>query len=145
MPIKKLALEEYFPMPPLAYDLLFLVSAALTFVVLSRRRQIKLKTKCEMAFVSIYIKLSPSPKFEMSYSYSYPAFTITFRSKNDLVAAEEQGFNASFTQTIGQLCKGLGSREHPFEAKRAIFFTFEGWLEEELARRNIVLNKAGRK
>jgi hypothetical protein len=62
-----------------------------------------------------------------------------FRSKLDLQSAVEKGLDASFTMAIAELCKRRGPRSLPFEAKRAVFFTYEGHGDELLAQ--IVANE----
>jgi len=68
----------------------------------------------------------------MSYSYGYPAFEIKFRSKSELEASANQ--NEMFKAEIDKIFKGQGPRSRPFSADLAIFFTYDGYLDELRAR-----------
>jgi hypothetical protein len=47
------------------------------------------------------------------------------------------GRPAAFLREIDELCKGRGSKTRPFEAKVAVFFAHEGYMEELLNRTKI--------
>ncbi len=103
-------------------------------IIRGRRRHLRLKSACEAAFSRVYATHPSPPSFEMSYSYGYPAFKITFESKLQLETATHTGINKEFKREINALCKGLGSKERPFTADSGVFFTYQGWLEEQLSR-----------
>ena len=65
----------------------------------------------------------------MEYSYGFPQFTVTFGSKADLEAAKKNGLNQRFSKEIEELCKNTGSKENPFQVKRAIYFRSDEFLE----------------
>lgn len=114
-----------------------LVAFALLFVVWfvhGSVRHKQLKKASESTFHRVYAAFHELPKLEISNSYGYPAFSVTFASKAVRQEAADAGLNEQFLQEIGQLCKGMGPRSSPFDANQAVFFTYRGWLEEEIAK-----------
>ena len=68
-----------------------------------------------------------TPKLKMYYLYSYPAFTITFKSEEDMVKAEEDGSLSQFSDAIQEICeRPVADSTYQFDAKRAISVTYEG-------------------
>jgi len=109
----------------------------LVLIAVAVWRQQRLKRACRAAFLRVYAEWTPVPHFEMSSSYGYPAFTVLFKTKPEVQAAEQAGLNAAFLREIDELCKGRGSKTRPFEAKVAVFFAHEGYMEELLNRTKI--------
>ena len=86
----------------------------------------------DAAFQDAYGQLSPPPSIVRSFSYGYPAFEIKFQSKTEMVAAGPQ--NDLFKTGIGKIFKHHGPQSRRFSADQAIFFTYEGYLDELRAR-----------
>jgi hypothetical protein len=126
----------------LAIALLFL-ALMIPVIVRARMRHARLKSACQAAFDRIYASQSPVPKLHVSYSYGFPAFQVMFNSKPALETAAAAGLNRSFTQEIAALCKDRGSKSTPFDADNAVFFTYEGWLEEQVAKDKRFLRERG--
>lgn len=107
-----------------------LLTSALLYarIVHVRRERARDAIASETVFREIYGALSPLPRFEVSSSYGYPALLVVFASKTEMNAATRM--NDDFRIRIGSVFKGRGSASRPFEADRAIFFTYEGWFEE---------------
>ena len=117
-----------------------LAITVLVIVVLVFRSISKQRTREQQywaAFESVFSSLPATPKYEQRYSYGYPAFTVTFASKPDLDENRTNGLTERFTKRIGELCKDSGSKKHPFDAERAIWFTYEGEIDEIVARSQI--------
>jgi len=97
----------------------------LALVCLSRVRHGLLKRSAQAVFDRTFGAFQPRPTFKMSYSYGVPTFNIAFASQNDFDRARTSGLTHSFVASIQDLCRGRGSREHPYEASRAVEFS---WL-----------------
>ena len=80
----------------------------------------------------VYVNANPRPSLALRYSYGFPAFTVTFQAKEHRDESEKSGLNGLFVQAIADLCVNEGTRRSPFEAQRAVYFTYAGWLEEQL-------------
>jgi hypothetical protein len=80
---------------------------------------------CRGVFERVYVNSSSLPAFEMSSSYGFPAFKVTFRSKSEMQAAASEGLNAEFLRLMNDLCKDQGSKDRPFSAEIATYFTHE--------------------
>jgi hypothetical protein len=93
-----------------------------------RREREREKKSIDEAFRAAYAQLSHSPSIVVSSSYGYPAFEIKFRSKPEMEAAAVQ--NEIFKREIDRIFEGYGPRSRPFSAEMAIFFTYEGHLDE---------------
>ena len=112
------------------------VSAAIVILILLvvanqprvRKERERTQKLIDAAFQDAYAQLSPPPSIVRSYSYGYPAFEISFRSKLEMIAAARQ--NDVFKVEIGKIFKDHGPRRRPFSADQAIFFTYEGYLDE---------------
>ena len=96
-----------------------------------------LRAECLPSFATVYDTFKPIPGFEMKYHYGYPAFTITFHNKEQREEAEKLGLNSSFVAEIGRICKERGSSTRPFEAERAVFFSYAGYVAEFLAKHQL--------
>ena len=97
-------------------------------VLRSRKRQKVQQQEYKDAFDSVFAELSAMPNYEQTYSYGYPAFTVTFATESDLEECNSLGLTKRFSEKISELCGGSGSKKHPFDAKRAIWFTYEGQI-----------------
>lgn len=97
-----------------------------------RRERERTKKLADAAFRDAYAQLSPPPSIVMSSSYGYPAFEIKFCSKSEMEAAAPR--NDTFKAEIDKIFKGYGPRSRPFSAEMAIFFTYNGHLDELRAR-----------
>jgi hypothetical protein len=106
---------------------LALLLAWIGILVLRHRR---LKAAIDLAFSRVYANWSPLPELKISYSYGYPAFRVTFKSKLDMNAAAEAGLNTEFFGLIGELCKDFGTKRRPFRADAAVFFTYQGYIND---------------
>ena len=111
---------------------LALLLIALTLA--GRERHKRLARSSEAIHRTIYSSFSTPPLLEMSYLYGYPFFKIMFRSQGELEIATESGVNRAFMQEIDALCKSRGPRTRPFSADKGVYFTYEGWLEEQIAK-----------
>ena len=106
-------------------------------------RQARLKSASEAAFNRIYVALAPKPTLEHSYRYGFPTFKVMFTSNAALEAAAAAGLNESFKQEIAVLCDDRGSKSRPFDVNKAVWFTYDGWLEEQVAKGKQVLKERG--
>jgi hypothetical protein len=93
-----------------------------------RRERERTQKLIDAAFRDAYAQLSAPPSITRSSSYGYPAFEIKFRSKPEMAAAARG--NELFKTEIGKIFEGHGPRSRPFSADQAIFFTYEGYLDE---------------
>jgi len=93
-----------------------------------KRERERVKKSVDEAFRTAYAPLTRSPSIAVSSSYGYPAFEIKFGSKSEMVAAAVQ--NEVFKLEIDRVFKGYGPRSRPFSAEMAIFFTYDGYLDE---------------
>jgi hypothetical protein len=116
----------------MAYILVFLVIAIGVRLAMVKRRHARLQDSCLAAITRIYAGSDPLPSFTLRYQYGYPAFEIKFRTREQCEQAARLGLNASFTDTVETLCKGLGTSRRPFDAQRAIFFSYIGYVEDFL-------------
>ena len=110
-----------------------LVVLAFLAVVFVRGKlaHVRLRRESEFAATRSYGVASEIPRLDITYSYGYPAFKVTFHTKLELQVADELGRNKDFKREIDTLCKTHGPKNRPFSAEQAIFFTYEGWLEEQ--------------
>jgi hypothetical protein len=72
---------------------------------------------------------STKPNLVISSSYGYPSFELIFKTKEDMDRAEKEGFIEQFTVRIQELCQlpsDTGKETWSFDAKRAIYATYEG-------------------
>jgi len=97
-----------------------------------RKERERTKRLVDEAFQQVYAQLPIPPSMKISSSYGYPTFAIQFRSKAEMDGAAER--NAGFKSAIDSIYKGYGSRSRPFSADMAIFFTYEGHLNEFRSR-----------
>jgi hypothetical protein len=102
----------------------------LAWIAILVRRHRRIKRASDAVFARVYANWSPLPEFKLSYSYGYPAFRVTFESKLDLNAAAEAGLNTEFLGLIGGLCKDFGTKRRPFRADRAVFFTYQDYIND---------------
>ena len=109
---------------------LLLVGAVGVSIFISRRRRALLRVTCTAAFHEAFCALMPSPILEIRYLYGVPAFKVKFATSSQLDTAEQEGRLARFTESIENLCKN--NRFRTFVANRAIFFTYQGQIEEKL-------------
>lgn len=116
------------------FVLLSLAALLAVWFIRGSVRHKRLVSGCEAIFRKIYAAPSPMPRLEIGSSYSYPTFTLTFLSKREREAADEAGLNQSFKHEIDMLCRDYGSKSNPFDADKAVWFTYQGWLEEQAAR-----------
>jgi hypothetical protein len=103
-------------------------------IYFSRKRFKRMKQSVQEAFERTYSDISPMPALEVSFEYGFPHFTVMFRAKEDLNAATENGVNDSFKSAVATLCKDWGSKSRPFDASLGTYLTYEGHLEEQLAK-----------
>jgi hypothetical protein len=119
-------------------NILYIVGFLVLLVAFLRFRHIvrdkALRAECLPALANVYEGFKPIPGFELNYHYGYPAFTITFHNKEQREEAERLGLNSRFIGEIGRICKTRGSSSRPFEAKRAVFFSYTGYVTEFLAK-----------
>ena len=110
------------------------ISIAVLLVIVLMVRSTKMRKareqRCRDAFESVFSDSTVRPTYEQGYSYGYPSFTVTFPSKADLQHSETQGRTKRFRDEITQCCEDSGSKKHPFDAERAIWFTYEGEIDE---------------
>ena len=99
-----------------------------------REKHKRLVRSSEAIHRTVYSSLSTPPRLEVSYLYGYPFFKITFRSQEELQITTQSGVNLAFMREIEALCKSRGPKSHPFSADQGVFFTYEGWLEEQVAK-----------
>jgi hypothetical protein len=109
------------------FSFLFLLGA---YVLVGRVRHARLYARSREAVARNYESSSSVPQVRLRYMYGFPAFEIAFDTKEHYSAAAESGLNASIAEKINRLCKHMGSAANPFDAKRAIFFTYPGRKEE---------------
>lgn len=83
------------------------------------------------AFHDAYAHLPNPPCMKISSTHGFPVFEIKFRSKAERDTAAAQ--NEDFKSAIDEIYKGSGLRMNPFSAERAIFFTYEGHVDELIA------------
>jgi hypothetical protein len=93
-----------------------------------RKERERTKSLVDAAFRDAYAQLPNPPSMKISSSYGYPAFEIMFQSKAELDGAAVQ--NEGFKVAIDGIYKGYGPRSRPFSADMAIFFTYDGYLDE---------------
>ena len=110
----------------------FLVGVAILNQPRIRREREQQKASVDAAFQNAYAELIPQPHLVSSTSYGYPAFEIKFPSKVALEAAASR--NAVFKAEIAKIFERVGSCLNAFDAEKAIFFTYDGYLEELRAR-----------
>ena len=97
-----------------------------------RKERDRTKKLVDEAFRVAYSDVANPPSIVVSSSYGYPTFEIKFRSKPEMEAATTQ--NGIFKVEIDRIFEGLGPRSRPFSAEMAIFFTYDGYLDELRAR-----------
>ncbi len=122
-----------FPMYASA-GILIVVAAVIINRPYVRRQQERIRASVEDALRRSYAPLPISPKLMMSSSYGYPAFEVSFGSKREMEAAA--ACSTAFKEEIATLFKsptwfkGWGPFFQPFNADKAIFFTYDGYLDE---------------
>ena len=82
--------------------------------------------ECKEAFESIFSDAIVMPKYEQLYAYGHPAFAVTFPTKSDLDNSIGTGYTKRFTEEIGEICQSRSDAKNPFDADRAIWYTYEG-------------------
>ena len=75
-------------------------------------------------FAEAYSSAELKPRFHMSYGYGVPIFKITHKSEEEHLRSERSGANAAFAVGIQRICGALGSQSNPYQASRAIHFTW---------------------
>ena len=109
------------------------IFVAVLFVIALMVRSTKMRKAREQrfrdAFESVFSESTVRPTYEQSYSYGYPSFTVTFPSKTDMQHSDTQRRTKRFKEEIAQCCKDSGSKKYPFDAERAIWFTYEGEID----------------
>ena len=103
-------------------SLVIVLILATLFLFLSSRAVDK---KYKTVFNNIYGQSPSRPICKINGSYGFLHFTVTFKSKEELDAANQNGLNQRFSKEIEELLKNTGSNENPFQVERAIFFTSE--------------------
>jgi hypothetical protein len=104
----------------------------------ARRRQARIKVLVDGAYHRSYSSLSVPPKLVRSSVHGYPAFEVSFGSKREMEGAAT--CNAAFKEEIAAIfksrswIKAWGPFFQPFSADKAIFFTYDGYLDELRAR-----------
>ena len=93
-----------------------------------RKERERTKSLVDAAFLDSYAQLPNPPSMKISSSYGYPAFEIMFHSKTEMVGAATK--NQEFKVAIDGIYKGYGPLSRPFSADMAIFFTYDGYLDE---------------
>lgn len=88
------------------------------------------KDKYKKSFDLIFNEIVPKPIYEYGFTDGFPTFTITYATKAKLIKAKEMGTPKLFTLEIEKLCKDIGSESNPFDAELAVWFTYEGELEQ---------------
>jgi hypothetical protein len=96
-----------------------------------KERHKKLEHACVSAFTHTYAESRQRPSLSISYHYGFPAFEIAFQTRQQ--RDEAAGLNASFVEAIQTLCDGLATPGNPFDARKAIAFTYPGHGAELLA------------
>jgi len=92
------------------------------------------KDKYKNAFDLIFTKTVPKPTYEYGFTHGFPTFTITYATKAKLIKAKEIGTPKLFALEIEKLCKDIGSESNPFDAELSVWFTYEGELEQIIAK-----------
>jgi len=90
----------------------------------------------EKAFETHFAEFDDA-RLETSTSYGYPAFSVIFRTKEDLRCAEERGHIAKFIREIQNI---YGRPKSNFSAERAVYGTYQGETEEWMAENKHVLD-----
>ncbi|MBI5767400.1 MAG: hypothetical protein HZA93_06360 [Verrucomicrobia bacterium] len=103
---------------------LILVGLFCGYFIVSTRRERDRAKRVDAAFREVYAQLSPLPVMEISGAYGFPAFKILFCSRPALEAASSR--NAAFKSEIGKIYRDYGTRSNPFDADRALLFTYDG-------------------
>jgi hypothetical protein len=99
-------------------------------VLVTRRRRRALQLEVERLAKEAFAGSLPPPAVEIGSSYGFSSFQVTFPSNDALARARHAGLTGRFLDGIQNLCKDEGSKENPFNASAAIWFT----SREELAR-----------
>jgi|SaaInlStandDraft_4_1057021.scaffolds.fasta_scaffold84137_2 hypothetical protein len=108
--------------------ILVFILIVIIFIVFTRVYDFFRRRKQWLAFKEVFKDFEGrTPKLKMYYLYSYPAFTITFKSEEDMVKAEEDGSLSQFSDAIQEICeRPVADSTYQFDAKRAISVTYEG-------------------
>ena len=128
--------------------LVLIAAGCVCFFLASYRRQhlkrhSALEASALEAFTRIYSNFNPQPTLKVGYAYGFPKFTITFETKALRDEREKSGSNSSFVNAIAHMCANEGTRARPFEAARAIHFTYASELEDVMVKlRAIHANEA---
>jgi hypothetical protein len=88
----------------------------------ARRSLMALRADAERISIELFGQPLP-PSIEVRYSYGYPSITVRFKSAERLNAAKSSGLTDQFIEKIQTRCKDAGSKKHPYDAARAVWFT----------------------
>lgn len=94
-------------------------------VIRTRKRQKTRREACKAVFDKAYAGTEDKPSLHMSYGYGRPVFTVTHPSRAAHERSELSGANSSFRREIQAVCGECGTQASPYDASRAIRFT---WL-----------------
>lgn len=83
----------------------------------------------------------PIPDLTIGNSYGFPTFRLAFESKEGHQAAIDSGALARFMSELDELCRGRGTKDNPFDLKRALYCTdpeqeeaHSNWIAEDRRR-----------
>ena len=94
-------------------------------VARTRKRQRTRREACQAVFDKVYTATEDKPSLHMGYGYGKPIFTVTHPSRAAHDQSELSGANSSFLREIQVVCGECGTQANPYDASRAIHFT---WL-----------------
>lgn len=119
----------------MAFSLVALgVLLLLAWTLVRRRRAAVRASTCRQRFESVYSGLLPIPALTQDTRYGLPHFEVMFQDEAMLQAANVDGTNRRFLEAIDAACSDCGSRARPFDAKRAVFFTYPSHADELVRR-----------
>jgi hypothetical protein len=102
-------------------------------MIVSIRRTKTLERACCAAFDGIYASTNSPPRLTVHPGYGTPVFLVEFADEAALQAARSGAANESFVDAVQAVYADKRHRGEPFDARKAIFFTYEGYLDRRLA------------
>ena len=82
----------------------------------------ELREKYEEAFAGFS---GTKPRFGIGNSYGWPEYTLTFRTEDELKAAEAGGYIEKFKETLRQMHADLGTKKNRFNVDAALTVTYQ--------------------
>ena len=115
-----------------SYIVIFVVVAFAALVLIGRHRVARRRAAGARAFDEAFGQLDQRPQLEMGSSYGFTTFKVTFRTRADKESAAVRGQCATFLRAIGIAFSDEGSADRPFDASRAVYFTYEGYAPNQM-------------